>query len=339
MQIVLDRCCGLDVHQATVVACVLVGEVGKKAQKHTRTFKTVLSGLEELRDWLLEFGVTYVAMESTGIFWKPVYAVREDSVAIVVGNAYHIKNVSGRKTDEKDAEWIAELLRHRPAASSDVPSKEVRELRDLMRYRRTLMESRIAERNRRHKLLETANIKISSVASNVFGKSGMALLKAIAFRETDAEKLAELAMGLLKKEHAELKEALAGHVGEHHSFLLRLQLDRLARVEADIALNDEQVTTRIEPYEEQVRLLGQFPGFSSPPESSWLSSGPTSARSRTSTSLQRGLVLPPVTTRALASDCAVAVARETSTFERLSLKPPFQPYEPKGRTSARSTTD
>lgn len=261
MQVVVDRCCGLDVHQATVVACVLIGDVGKKAKKQTRTFKTFLSGLEELRDWLFELGVTHVAMESTGVYWKPVFTVLEDAVTIVVGNAYHIKNVPGRKTDVKDAEWIAELLRHGLIASSYVPTKEVRVLRDLMRYRKTLTETRVDERNRLLKLLETANIKLSTVATNAFGKSGMAMLNAIANGETDSARLAELAMGLLKKKHDDLKAALAGHVDSHHRFLLRLQLDRLAQVEADIARLDEQVTARMEPYEAQIGLLEQIPGI------------------------------------------------------------------------------
>jgi len=169
--------------------------------------------------------------------------------------------VPGRKTDIKDAEWIAELLRHGLIASSYVPTKPIRELRDIMRYRRKLTETRIDERNRLLKLLETMNIKISTVATNVFGKSGMAMLNAIAHGETDATHLAELAVGLLRKKVPELQQALAGHIGDHHRFLLGLQLDRLRRVEEDLRLIDEQVISRMEPYQQQLQLLQDIPGI------------------------------------------------------------------------------
>src|SRR5215208_2104387 len=178
MDPIVERCCGLDVHQATVVACLLVGRADQKPRKEIRTFSAVTRGLLELRDWLLAEGCTHVGMESTGIYWKPVYAVLEGSFELIVGNARHIRNGPGRKTDVKDAEWIADLVRHGLIAKSFVPPPPLRELRDLLRYRRKLVESQAAERNRLLKLLETANIKLASVVSDVFGVSGRAMLKA-----------------------------------------------------------------------------------------------------------------------------------------------------------------
>jgi transposase len=179
MEAIIERSCGLDVHQAKVVACLLVGRADEKPRKRIKTFGTLTRDLLEMREWLLSEGCTHVGMESTGIYWMPVYAVLEGDFELVVGNAHRIKNVPGRKTDVKDSEWIADLLRHGLIAKSFVPPKPIRELRDLVRYRRKLVQSRSAERNRLLKLLETANIKLSSVASNVFGVSGMAMLRAL----------------------------------------------------------------------------------------------------------------------------------------------------------------
>jgi transposase len=261
METLIERCCGLDVHQATVVACVLVGRPGEKVRKEVRTFKTFTQDLLALRDWLQERGCTHVAMESTGVYWKPVYAVLEDGFELVVGNAHHIKNVPGRKTDVKDSEWIADLLRHGLIAKSFVPPKPIRELRDLMRYRRKLVESRSAERNRLLKLLETANIKLSSVATNVFGKSGMKMLEALARGATSPEDLAELAEGLLRKKLDDLRSALRGHVAEHHRFLLRVQLARLKAVDTDVVRVDRFIARRLRPYRTHAEALQTIPGI------------------------------------------------------------------------------
>jgi len=177
-----------------------------------------------------------------------------------VGNAHHIKNVPGRKTDVKDSEWIADLLRHGLIAKSFVPPKPIRELRDLLRYRRKLVDVRSGERNRLLKLLETANIKVSNVATDVFGKSGMAMLEAIAEGETSGEALAGLAQGLLKKKRSALELALEGRVDEHHRFLLRMQLDRLGALAADIRKLDEYVDAKMEPYRVQQEALEAIPG-------------------------------------------------------------------------------
>lgn len=262
MEPIVERACGLDVHQKSVVACVLVGEADRRPKKEVKTFGTTLSDLVELRAWLVEHAVTHVAMESTGVFWKPVYAVLEESgMELIVGNAHHIHNVPGRKTDVKDAEWIADLVRHGLIAKSFVPPKPIRELRDLMRYHRKLVNVRSGERNRLLKLLETANIKLSSVATNVFGKSGMSMLEAIANGQDSGEALAELAQGLLKKKKGALCKALDGRVSEHHRFVLRMQLDRLKALEADLAKLDAYVESKMEPYRSQQRALEEIPGI------------------------------------------------------------------------------
>src|SRR5215469_2162994 len=199
MQAIIERCCGLDVHQETVVACVLIGAPGAQPRKEVRTFRTMTRDLEALRAWLLEAGVTHVGMESTGIYWRPVYSVLEGHFDLTVGNARHIRNVPGRKTDVKDAEWIADLVRHGLIAKSFVPPKPLRELRELLRYRRKLVDSQTAERNRLLRLLETGNIKLASVASDVFGVSGRKMLRALLDGIATPEQMAHLARGKLRR--------------------------------------------------------------------------------------------------------------------------------------------
>ncbi len=260
MDTVIEKCCGLDVHQGTVVACLLIGGPTGRVHKEIRTVSTFTRDLLALRDWLHEQGVTHVAMESTGVYWKPVYAVLEDHFELIVGNAQHIKQVPGRKTDVKDSEWIARLARDGLIRPSFVPPKPLRELRELLRYRRKLVESRTAERNRTLRLLETASIKLASVASDVFGVSGMAMLSAIAQGEVDAATLAALAKGRLRTKLHELTLALDGYVQEHHRFMLRLQLRRLEQVDADLAELETRIDERLAPYREQHRRLIQIPG-------------------------------------------------------------------------------
>ena len=215
MEAIIERCCGLDVHQETVVACVLIGAAGQRPRKEVRTFRTMTRDLEALREWLQDLGVTQVGMESTGVYWRPVYAVLEGHFDLIVGNARHIRNVPGRKTDVKDAEWIADLVRHGLIAKSFVPPAPQRELRELLRYRRKLVESQAAERNRLLKLLETANIKLASVASDVFGVSGRAMLKALIEGSSSAEAMADLARGQLRRKRDDLVLALEGRMEEH----------------------------------------------------------------------------------------------------------------------------
>jgi transposase len=218
------------------------------------------AALREMRQWLQENGCTHVAMESTGIYWQPVYAVLDGAFELVVGNAHHIKNVPGRKTDVKDSEWIANLLRHGLIRSSFVPAKPVRELRDLLRYRRKLVDACAAERNRLLKLLGTANIKLSSVASNVFGVSGMAMLRALIAGTVTPAEMAGLARGRLRHKLAELELALQGCVEDHHRYLLSVQLRRIEAAEYDIKQLDARITAKLEPDDEQHQRLMRIPG-------------------------------------------------------------------------------
>ena len=260
MQTLIERGCGLDVHQATVVACLLTVRKDGKVQKQMRTFGTTTRELVGLRAWLLSEGCTHVAMESTGVYWKPIYAILEGALEIVVANAQHIKKVPGRKTDVKDAEWIADLICHGLLRSSFVPPKPIRELRDLMRYRRKLVESQAAERNRLLKVLETANIKLANVATDVFGMSGRLMLRALIAGKATPQEMADLAKGRLRKKIPELQLALEGKLEEHHRFLLELQLQRLEAADKDLAALEQRVQQKLEPYAAQLALLDEIPG-------------------------------------------------------------------------------
>jgi transposase len=260
MDALIDRCCGLDVHQQKIVACVLLASGGKKPTKEIRTFGAFTKDLLALRDWLTELKVTHVGMESTGIYWRPVYAVLEGSFSLIVGNAQHMKNVPGRKTDVKDSEWIATLVRNGLVAPSFVPGKEQRQLRDLLRYRRKLVEARSSERNRLHKLLETANIKLASVASNIFGVSGMKMLHAMVDGTSTPDQMAHMAKGRLRSKQTELTLALDGRIEEHHRFLLKLQMRRLDQMDTDIMTVEQQVEQRVARYADECGRLAQIPG-------------------------------------------------------------------------------
>ena len=260
MEAIVERCAGLDVHQASVVACVLLGEPGRKPRKEIRTFATLTRDLEALRDWLKELGVTHVGMESTGVYWKPVHAILEGYFVLIVGNAHHIKAVPGRKTDVKDAEWLADLVRHGLIKPSFVPPLAIRELRDLVRLRRSLAEARTTERNRTLKLLETANIKLASIASEVFGVSGMAMLRALVEGEAAPAEMAELARGRLRRKREPLTHALEGRLTEHHRYVLAFHLRRLAAIEEDLRALDARIEAKAEPFQAQRRLLQQIPG-------------------------------------------------------------------------------
>lgn len=260
MEAIVERCGGLDVHQATVVACVLAGPPNEKPRKVVRTFRTVTRELVALRDWLLAEGCTHVGMESTGVYWMPVYAILEGSFELIVGNAHHIKKVPGRKTDVKDAEWLADLVRHGLMAKSFVPDKPLRDLRDLLRYRRKLVEAQTAERNRLLKLLEKANIKLASVAANVFGVSGMQMLKALIAGQSTPVQMAQLAKGRMRLKLLDLELALDGRLEEHHRFILTMQIERLEQAAAHIVELEERIEQRLEPYREQHTRLEQIPG-------------------------------------------------------------------------------
>jgi len=260
MQTLVERGCGLDVHQATVVACLLIVRKDGRVQKQMRTFGTTTRELVSLRQWLLAEGCTHLALESTGVYWKPVYAILEGALEIVVANAQHVKKVPGRKTDVKDAEWLADLLCHGLLRPSFVPPKPIRELRDLTRYRRKLVESQAAERNRLLKLLETANIKLSSVATDVFGVSGRLMLRALIEGKASPQEMAELAKRRLRSKIPELELALEGRVEQHHRFLLELQLERLESAEKDLNTLEQRIQEKLQPYAPQLALLKEIPG-------------------------------------------------------------------------------
>jgi transposase len=252
MEALYSRCCGLDVHKSSITACVLLGQSQKRG-KQIRRFGCTTRELRELVTWLRELGVEHVAMESTGVYWKPVWNVLEANFHVVLANAQHIKAVPGRKTDTKDCQWIAELLQHGLLRSSYIPSVIIRDLRDLTRARTTLSQEHSRIASRIQKVLEDANIKLASVASNTLGKSGRAILQAIVQGEQSAERLADLALGHLRIKIPQLQAALEGQVRDHHRFLLQSLLRQLHFIEAEIALLD----TRLDQLEKERVELGE----------------------------------------------------------------------------------
>jgi transposase len=261
MEVIVSRGCGLDVHQSVIAACLMIGKPGRRVRKQIRSFTAMKRDLEALRDWLKAEGCTHVAMESTGVYWKPVYNILEGHFEIIVANARHIKAVPGRKTDVKDAEWVADLQRHGLLRPSYVPEHEFRQLRDLTRYRCKLVSARSAERNRLIKLLESANVKLSSVASDVFGVSGRLMIKALQRGQATPEEMAELAIGQLRKKLPELAQALDGRLEAHHRQLLSMQMDRIERLERDLAQLDARLEVKLKPYAHQMELLNTIAGI------------------------------------------------------------------------------
>lgn len=258
---VLERGCGLDVHQKTVTACLLIGPLEEQPREFIRTFHTTTRGLLTLRDWLQQNGCTHVAIESTGIYWRPVFHILEDMVTVLLVNARHMKQVPGRKTDLKDSQWIARLLRWGLLKPSLIPPTPIRELRDLCRYRRKLIEQTSAEKNRVQKVLEDANIKLSTVASNVFGVSGQAMIKALIETDMTPDEMANLAKGRLREKIPQLIEALEGHVSEHHRFLIRMHLEHMGYLKDTVAQLDERIAEKMQPYQRQVEIIRTTPGF------------------------------------------------------------------------------
>jgi transposase len=260
MEVVYPRCCGLDVHKQTVVACrILLGPDGQLL-KERRTFPTVTRGLLALADWLTEGEVTHVAMESTGVYWKPVWNLLEESFQLLLVNAQHIKQVPGRKSDVKDAEWLADLLRHGLLKGSFVPAREQRELRELTRYRTRLVQERATAVNRLQKTLEGANIKLASVASDLTGTSARQILAALVAGQTDAAQMAQQARGPLRKKLAALEEALEGQFGAHQRFLVARQLAHIEALEQLIEELSEEIGERLRPFEAALARLDTIPG-------------------------------------------------------------------------------
>ena len=260
MDVLYPRCCGVDVHKKQVVACLLTPGTAAAPRKEVRTFGTTTNELLRLVDWLREAGCTHVAMESTGVYWKPLYNVCEGLFTVIVANAQHIKAVPGRKTDVRDAEWIADLLRHGLLRPSYIPPAPQQELRELVRYRTTLLRERAAEVNRIQKTLEGANIKLASVASDVLGLSGRAMLEAIVAGEGDPSLLADLARGKLREKRPALEQALTGRVRPHHRFLLAEQLCHIDALEESIERLSGEIAARLRPFEREIALLDSIPG-------------------------------------------------------------------------------
>ncbi len=261
MEVVYERCCGIDVHKQTVVACVIAPDGAGKVHKETRTFGTMTGDLNALARWLNEQGVTHVVMESTGVYWKPVYNLLEGQFELLVVNPDHVKKIAGHKTDVADAEWLADLLRHGLLKGSFIPSAQQRALRDLTRYRTTLTDERSREVNRVQKVLEDANLKLASVASDVMGVSGRAILNELLAGHTDPALLAELAKGRLREKRNLLEQALAGTLKPHHRFLLIQHLSHIDFMDEQLAKLDEEIAEQMRPFEAEVIRWDQLPGI------------------------------------------------------------------------------
>lgn len=253
---VVKRGCGIDVHKDLIVATIS----GEGLEEQTKEFGAFSSSIEALRDWLKEHGVTHIAMESTSVYWKPVFNILEEHVEILLVNAQHIKNVPGRKTDKKDSAWIAQLLLSGLLKGSFIPPRPIREMRDLFRYKKKLTGQTVGEKNRVQKILEDANIKIGSVVSDLFGVSGMRILQSIIDGETDAEKLADLAHGTLQKKRHQLIESLRGKITAHHRFMLKTILQSLQQVENTISEIEAEADRRLQEYQVEMELLQTIPG-------------------------------------------------------------------------------
>ena len=256
MDILCKRCCGLDVHKKTITGCIITPE-----GKAIATFGTMTKDLRALVAWIKEKGCTHVAMESTGVYWIPVYNLLEtENLDVIIVNANHIKNVPGRKTDVSDAEWIADLLRHGLLKGSFIPPRKQRELRELTRYRRSLIGEHTREVNRIQKVLEGCNLKLSSVVSRITGTTASLILKALIHGEIDPEVLASFAKGRLVRKKNELMDALNGFIGPHQQKLLALQIDHLEYLEKQITALDEEIAERLRPFEDDLTRLDTIPG-------------------------------------------------------------------------------
>jgi transposase len=260
MDVVVGRCAGLDVHKDTVVACVRTPGRGGKRHQETRTFGTMTADLLALRDWLVAMGVTLCGMESTGVYWRCVFYLLEDDIECWLLNARHLRNVPGKKTDVLDAEWICQLVEHGLVSPSFVPPKPIRELRDLTRYRKAQIEERGREAQRLDKVLQDAGIKLSSVATDILGRSGRDMLEALVSGTRDPAVLAELARGRLRNKLPELERALEGRFSAHHALIISTILAKLDFLEEAIAGLSEAIEVLIGPFEVEVALLDTIPG-------------------------------------------------------------------------------
>lgn len=263
IDIAYSKCAGWDVHKKFVTVCRLVIDNGNQVHKELRKVSTMTGDLRAMADWLAGSGVTHVAMESTGVYWKPIYNLLEDRFEIFLVNPQAIKRMPGRKTDMKDAEWIATLLQHGLLQRSFVPDREQRELRELARYRQSLIQERSRFANRLQKVLEDTNIKLSAVASDMQGVSAQAMLRALLDGQTDPHVLANMARGRMRNKRDELERALEGHLTEHHRFLLTDLLIHLDFLDEQITKIEERLETKLEhmpPFQEAICLLDTIPG-------------------------------------------------------------------------------
>lgn len=251
MEVLHPRCCGIDVHKTSITVCLRLQE-GRRAISTVRQFGTTTAELLQLHTWLTEAGCTHVAMESTSVYWKPVFNVLEGAFDVVLANAHHVQAVPGRKTDVKDCEWLADLLAHGLIRPSFIPPAAIRELRDLTRHRKSVIRDRVKTANRIHKLLESANVKLGNVVTDILGVSGRAMLTAMAAGESDPVALARLAKGALVPKMSRIAETLRGTFTDHHRFLLHQMLTQLDQYGALIAACDDRITTVAEPFARQI---------------------------------------------------------------------------------------
>jgi len=257
MEIIVEKGCGLDVHKETVVGCIM----GTGIKKEIKTYTTMTNDLLKLKGWLQESGITHVAMESTGVYWKPVFNILEDHFEVILVNARHVKNVPGRKTDVQDSEWLCKLLRSGLVSGSFIPPRDIRELRDLTRHKRKLIQAIVSEKQRVEKVLEDANIKLSSIASDTFGASGKKIIEELIRGELQAEAMAELSKGRLRQKRGDLKEALVGQVREHHKFMIKVSLKHIRAIEKILSDIERKIQEKINRhYKEEYELLQTIPG-------------------------------------------------------------------------------
>src|SRR5438105_6443629 len=261
MDVLYERCCGLDVHKKLVVACVITTPSDGEPERVGQGFGTMTEDLLKLSEWLDACGVSHVAMESTGVYWQPIWNLLEDRFSLLLVNAQHVHQVPGHKTDVRDCEWLADLLRHGLLHGSFVPAPPQRERRELTRYRTALVRQRAQVTNRVQKTLEGANIKLASVATNVIGVSGRAMLAGLAKGDTDPAALAHLARGRMQRKQAELESALSGRMGPHQQFLLQEQLALVNSLDATIQRVDQEIARRLQPHAELMERFDAIPGI------------------------------------------------------------------------------
>ena len=263
MEEILDKCCGIDVHQENLTACIMKGS-GKGMYKEIKEFSTFTDGIQALGSWLREHGVVHAAIESTGVYWKPVFNIlAEEHFDLMLVNARHVKNVPGRKTDIKDSEWLCKLLKNGLLARNFIPPEDMRNLRDLTRYRSKLVATMASEKNRIIKVLETANVKLSSVLSDVFGESGSRIIEDLARGVTDPKKLVEHVVGRVKSSKEDFVRALTGRITKHHSFLIQQTLNHICDIGKIIKNIEKEIEAITSKYIQEFELLQTVPGVSS----------------------------------------------------------------------------